>query len=124
MTAQFNLPGGVRGASAPMPKFPEGFRYRKELIDRTDEEFLLSHIRELPFRDFEFHGYTGKRRVVSFGWQYDFNAEMLHTANDMPDFLISLRDVAARFAGMDPSRLQHVLVTEYGPGAAIGWHRD
>jgi len=25
------------------------------------------HMRELPFREFEFHGYTGKRRVVSFG---------------------------------------------------------
>ncbi len=25
---------------------------------------------------------------------------------------------------MDPERLQQVLVTEYGPGAPIGWHKD
>ena len=25
---------------------------------------------------------------------------------------------------MEPAALQHVLVTEYGPGAGIGWHRD
>ena len=25
---------------------------------------------------------------------------------------------------MQPNAFQHALVTEYGPGAAIGWHRD
>jgi alkylated DNA repair dioxygenase AlkB len=25
---------------------------------------------------------------------------------------------------MGPEESQHVLVTEYGPGAGIGWHRD
>ena len=42
----------------------------------------------------------------------------------MPDFLLPLRDLAARFAGMPPTELQHVLVTEYAEGAGIGWHRD
>jgi alkylated DNA repair dioxygenase AlkB len=35
-----------------------------------------------------------------------------------------VREVAARFAGMEASDLQHVLLTEYAPGAAIGWHKD
>ena len=26
--------------------------------------------------------------------------------------------------GVEPEALQHVLITEYGPGAGIGWHRD
>jgi alkylated DNA repair dioxygenase AlkB len=81
-------------------------------------------VRALPFREFEFHGYTGKRRVVSFGWHYDFEARVLRRSDDMPPFLIDLRDAAARFAGVEPARLQHVLVTEYGAGAGIGWHRD
>jgi len=106
------------------PALPDGFRYVPSVVAPSDEAELLAHVRALPFRDFEFHGYTGKRRVVSFGWQYDFGTETLRTANDMPDFLLSLRVVAARFAEMDPSRLQHVLVTEYGAGAGIGWHRD
>ena len=106
------------------PVLPEGFRYRADVVKREDEAALLGRVRELPFRDFEFHGYTGKRRVVSYGWHYDFNERVLRKADDMPPFLVALREQAARFAGMEASRLQHVLVTEYGAGAGIGWHRD
>jgi alkylated DNA repair dioxygenase AlkB len=81
-------------------------------------------VRELPFRDFEFHGYTGRRQVISFGWHYDFSARQLRKADDIPDYLLALRRVAAAFGEMEPEELQHVLVTEYGPGAGIGWHRD
>jgi alkylated DNA repair dioxygenase AlkB len=108
----------------PGPSLPEGFRYTPELLSRDAERMLLDDIRGLPFREFEFHGYTGKRRVVSFGWRYDFGDESLRRVDDMPPFLQSLREPAAHFAGMAPAQLQHVLVTEYGPGAAIGWHRD
>ncbi len=106
------------------PAYPDGFRYQPELITATDEASLLARIRELPFREFEFQGYTGKRRVVSFGWRYDFNERFLDKAAEMPEFLLGLRQAAARFAGMDPEALQHALVTEYGAGAGIGWHRD
>lgn len=106
------------------PKFPEGFRYRPELIGRADEDWLIARVRKLPFRDFEFHGYTGKRRVVSFGWHYDFSARQLQKADDIPDYLLALRAVAAAFASLEPEEFQHALVTEYGPGAGIGWHRD
>ena len=107
-----------------LPKLPEGFRYQPELFGPADEDALLARVRELPFREFEFHGYTGKRRVVSFGWHYDFAARHLRKADDIPEFLLALRPAAAAFAGMESEKLQHVLVTEYGPGAGIGWHRD
>jgi hypothetical protein len=42
----------------------EGFRYRPELIAPEDEAALVGRVRELPFKEFEFHGYLGKRRVV------------------------------------------------------------
>ena len=42
---------------------PEGFRYEASLLDEAGEQSLLAEIRELPFRDFEFHGFVGKRRV-------------------------------------------------------------
>jgi alkylated DNA repair dioxygenase AlkB len=109
---------------AQEPALPEGFRYRSDVVAPEEEIALMEHLRTLPFRDFEFHGYLGKRRVVSFGWQYDFTGRGLVKASDMPPFLLSLRESAARFAGMDAERLQHVLVTEYGAGAGIGWHRD
>jgi alkylated DNA repair dioxygenase AlkB len=124
MTPQTDLFGGADDAPAPGPALPDGFRYRPDLIGAADQDALLAHVRELPFREFEFHGYTGKRRVVSFGWHYDFAARQLRKADDIPAFLLALRPAAAGFAGMEPEALQHVLVTEYGPGAAIGWHRD
>jgi hypothetical protein len=43
----------------PVPTLPEGFRYRSDMISPTDEDALLARLRELPFREFEFHGYTG-----------------------------------------------------------------
>ena len=102
----------------------EGFRYRAELIAPADEAALVARVRELPFKEFEFHGYLGKRRVVSFGWRYDFSGSGLTKAEDIPEFLLPLRESAAGFAGMEPEAFQHVLVTEYAPGAGIGWHRD
>jgi alkylated DNA repair dioxygenase AlkB len=109
---------------APAPALPEGFVYRPDAITPAEEREALDAVRALPFRDFEFHGYTGKRRVVSFGWQYDFEARRLRKADDMPAFLVALREAAAAVAGLAPDALQHVLVTEYGAGAGIGWHRD
>jgi alkylated DNA repair dioxygenase AlkB len=103
----------------------EGFRYQPELIAASEEDALVAHVRELPFEEFEFHGYKGKRRVVSFGWKYEFSGGgQLHKAGEIPEFLLPLRSVAASFAQLEPDAFQHVLVTEYGPGAGIGWHRD
>lgn len=106
------------------PALPEGFAYQAELVSREDEQSLLQQVRELPFREFEFQGFIGKRRTVSYGWHYDFNERVLREADDIPSFLLPLREVAAEFAGMAAGQLRHVLVTEYDAGAAIGWHRD
>ena len=106
------------------PSLPEGFRHTADIIDAIEEQVLLQAFISLPFREFEFHGFTGKRRVVSFGWRYDFNGAGLEKTEDMPSFLLKVRGKAAAFAQIAPSDLQQVLVTEYRPGAAIGWHRD
>jgi alkylated DNA repair dioxygenase AlkB len=118
MANQLHLFGG------PDPALPEGFRYQPEVLSTEDERALLAQVQALPFREFEFHGYTGKRRVVSFGWRYDFSERQLHRTEDMPAFLLSLRETAGHFAGVPALQLQQVLVTEYPAGAAIGWHRD
>jgi alkylated DNA repair dioxygenase AlkB len=90
----------------------------------AEEEALFVRVRELPFRAFEFHGHMGKRRVVSFGWRYDFAGRQLRKADDIPEFLLALRPAVAAFAGLEPEAFEQVLVTEYGAGAGIGWHRD
>jgi hypothetical protein len=46
---------------------PQGFKYQPGFLSCAEERSLLQHIEKLPFREFEFHGFTGKRRIVSFG---------------------------------------------------------
>jgi alkylated DNA repair dioxygenase AlkB len=108
----------------PLPSLPEGLEYRAELLSPNEEAELLEHFRKLGFREYEFHGYFGERRVVSFGLHYDTNETTVGKTEDIPGFLLKLRQKAADFAGLAPSELQMALVTEYTPGAAIGWHRD
>ena len=108
----------------PVSALPEGFVYRPELVAPEQEIELIEHFRELDFREFEFQGYLGKRRVVSFGLHYDFAERRVREAVELPGFLLPLRDRAAGFAGLPAAALAHALVTEYTPGAAIGWHRD
>ena len=52
---------------------PHGLKYQADFLSPEEERDLLRHIEVLPFKEFEFHGFTGKRRTVSFGWRYDFN---------------------------------------------------
>ena len=124
MGVQINFFEGDTGQYELKP-LPQGFRYQPELIESSEEDELVSRIGDLPFKEFEFiQGYKGKRRVVSFGWQYDYSGQELRKADDIPDYLLALRMRAAHFAGLPAEKLQQVLVTEYRPGAGIGWHRD
>jgi alkylated DNA repair dioxygenase AlkB len=106
------------------PGLPEGFYYQNELLSPDEERALVEKFAPLPFREFEFRGFLGKRRIVSYGWRYDFNVRELREAEEIPTFLLDLRQKAAKFAGLEEGYLKHVLVTEYSPGSAIGWHRD
>jgi alkylated DNA repair dioxygenase AlkB len=108
----------------PASALPEGFVYRPELVAPEQEIELIEHFQELDFREFEFQGYLGKRRVASFGLHYDFAERRVREAAELPAFLLPLRDRAAAFAGLAAAAFEHALVTEYTPGAAIGWHRD
>jgi alkylated DNA repair dioxygenase AlkB len=103
---------------------PDGFRYQPDLISAEEEEMLLADLRRQPFKEFLFQGFVGKRRVVSYGWSYDFNQRALTPAGDIPGFLLPVRERAAAFAGLRPDQLRQVLLTEYDAGASIGWHRD
>ncbi|MFC3068164.1 alpha-ketoglutarate-dependent dioxygenase AlkB [Phenylobacterium soli] len=103
---------------------PDGFVYRREFVDAEAEAALAAWLGTLPFRAFEFRGYEGRRQVVSFGWQYDFNRSHLLKADDIPGELLPLRAAAAALAGHAPADLQQVLINKYEPGAPIGWHRD
>jgi alkylated DNA repair dioxygenase AlkB len=114
----------AQATPAEQPSMPAGFRHAPNLIDAAEEARLVAAFADLPFKEFEFHGFLGKRRVVSFGTRYDFNEARLKDAEPIPAFLEPLRERAAAFAGLAPDRLAHALVTEYRLGTTTGWHRD
>ena len=109
---------------APASPTPAGFRYAPDLFSPEVEKAFVAQFETLPFKPFEFHGYLGNRRVVSFGYRYDYAGRALRSAEEMPAFLAPLRRIASRFAGIPELDLAQALVTEYVPGAGIGWHRD
>lgn len=120
------MPGNVdqHDLFSDAPAAPKGFAYRDGVISGQEERALLARMAELAFRPFEFHGYVGKRRVVSFGWRYDFASAALREGVAIPDFLLAARAEAAEFAGVPVEALCQVLINEYAPGAGVGWHRD
>ena len=46
---------------------PKGMKYQANFLSAEEEPALLRDIVCLPFREFEFHGFTSKRKTVSFG---------------------------------------------------------
>jgi alkylated DNA repair dioxygenase AlkB len=103
---------------------PEGFRYQPDFLSPDEEAALAAVVEQLPFAAFDFHGYIAKRRIVEYGWEYDFGTRKASRAPELPDFLLPLRNRAAAFAGIAAPDLVEAVVTEYPPGAPIGWHRD
>jgi alkylated DNA repair dioxygenase AlkB len=103
---------------------PDGLLYRADFVSREEEADVVARLEALPFAPFQFHGFEGRRRIVSFGWRYDFNQGGLKRAEPFPDWLRPLAERAATFAGLPPEAFAHALITEYAPGAGIGWHRD
>ena len=103
---------------------PEGLHYETGLLTSELEMDIAARIAELPLKPFEFRGYLGNRRVVSFGFRYDYTRRAVEASASLPAFLDPVRERAAAFAGRPAEAFVQVLVTEYAPGASIGWHRD
>jgi len=68
--------------------------------------------------------YTAKRRTASFGSSYDFSSNVRQAAPDPPDSLRPLQLKVATWLHVPATALNHVLIAEYRPGSALGWHRD
>ena len=104
--------------------FPEGFRYQTDILRVDKERDLMDQLRDLPLKEYEFHGFTARRRVIYYGWQYDSGENRLKQVEPIPAFLHELRERAASFAGLAAGDLALAQVIEYRAGTAIGWHRD
>jgi alkylated DNA repair dioxygenase AlkB len=102
---------------------PEGLRYTPEFVSAATELELIGRFAALPLQPFQFGQYEGKRRVASFGFQYDYTLRRLQDADPIPDWLGPIIRQVEAFGGPD-TRIGQVLCTEYDEGVGIGWHRD
>jgi len=103
---------------------PPDFRYQPDFLSGAEENALLAEIGALDFSPVEMRGVVAKRRTVHFGWTYGYYARRAEPGPPLPAFLLPYRDRTAVWAGIDPEAFVEALVTEYPPGAPIGWHRD
>lgn len=103
---------------------PDGFTYQANFLSQGEEAELLSAISSETFENFDFHGYTAKRRSVEYGVEYDFSTHRTTATKPFPEFLLPVRQRAAAFAGISAHTLVEGMLLEYPPGAPIGWHRD
>ena len=103
---------------------PPGFVYHPDLLDADEEARLVAHVRTIDFSPIEMRGQVARRRTAHFGWVYGYESWRITTGPPLPEFLLPLRDRAATLIAVEPDALAEVLVTEYPPGAAIGWHHD
>jgi len=103
---------------------PEGFAYRPEFLTNEEDAALLRKLRDLPFHAFDFHGYLARRRLVEYGFEYDFSSRQASITEPIPDFLRTFQERAAAWALLDVSEIVEAVITEYSEGTPIGWHRD
>lgn len=103
---------------------PQGFVYQPHFISQAEHDDLLDEIRRLEFHEVRMHGVVARRRVIQYGWTYAFDGARLTDGPPLPGFLLPVRARAAALASVPPEALSEALLTEYPPGAPIGWHRD
>jgi hypothetical protein len=106
------------------PAAPDGFRYFPEALSHAEEERFVAEFERLPLRPFEFHGHLGNRRIYTFGHKYVFAGQAPRADGRIPPRFEPLLQIASRISGKPATAFEQVLVTEYAPGAGIGWHRD
>jgi alkylated DNA repair dioxygenase AlkB len=116
--ALFEVPG-----PAPGP-LPEGAVYQPDFLDPGEEQGLIELIGTLPLTHATYKAYTARRRVISFGGSFDYDANRLRPGEPLIEALHPLRARVAAWMGVAPEALAHVLVAEYAPGTPLGWHRD
>ncbi|HEY3929165.1 MAG TPA: alpha-ketoglutarate-dependent dioxygenase AlkB [Candidatus Koribacter sp.] len=110
--------------TTPLSELPEGFAYQAEFLSHDEEGDLLVAIGKQEFQPVNFQGYIARRRIVSYGFDYDFGSRQTTATAPIPEFLSRVRERAAVWAGVRAEELQEAIVTEYRAGAPIGWHRD
>lgn len=103
---------------------PNGLVYRPDFLSPDEEEVLLAYIQNLPLFNAPYKEYTAKRRILNFGWSFDFRHGRLIPGPPLPRFLESTQRKIAKWLQVPHAHVAEALITEYSPGTQLGWHVD
>lgn len=103
---------------------PQGFSYTPDFVSVEEEAELLKLISQFELHAFQFHGYEGKRKVVSFGYDWSFEKRTLSKGKEIPKEFGWLIQRTAHYLNINESDFAELLITEYPVGSVINWHRD
>lgn len=105
-------------------QLPNGLIYRPDFISPDEEEILLAYIQNLPLFNAPYREYKAKRRILNFGWSFDFRNNRLIPGPPLPRFLHGTQNKIAKWLGIEKHRVAEALITEYSQGTKLGWHVD
>ena len=89
----------IAAQGALFVRAPPGLGFREEFVSAAEEARAAVRVDRLTFTPFEFHGWTGNRETVSFGWRYDFSAGPRRARGPIPDSCCRCASVPRRSRG-------------------------
>ena len=102
----------------------DGLTYRPSFLTAAEEADLLTKLEALPFGEVVMMGVAARRKVIHYGYDYDYDGWSIRPTDPVPPFLEPLAVRCAEAAAVERATLEQMLVARYPPGATIGWHRD
>jgi alkylated DNA repair dioxygenase AlkB len=106
------------------PEFPEGFLYFPKFLTEQEEKELILEISKIKLHTFTFQGFEAKRKVASFGYDYNFNKGCLAKGKAIPPVFDPVIKKVSDFLSLSSGAFAELLITEYPVGSVINWHRD
>lgn len=104
--------------------FPEGFSYFPDFLNEEEEQQLLALLSGVDLHALIFQGFEAKRKVESFGYDYNFDNRRISKGEPIPSSFDFLVEKVANFVSVPSASLAEMLLTEYPEGSVINWHRD
>lgn len=106
------------------PILPPGFSYTPDFITESEEDELYQAILKSELHTFLFQGYEAKRKVASYGYDWNFEKRILSKGREIPAVFNKLINNVALHLQIQPDNIAELLLTEYPIGSVINWHRD
>src|SRR5438067_6383922 len=106
------------------PVYPEGFFYYPDFLTEEEETTLCREISKLELHNLDYHGYKASRKIISFGYDYNFENNKLTKGKDIPAVFDFVIEKVAKHLSITLNKFAELLITEYPVGAVINWHRD